>query len=142
MAEKKRPKAESFFQSKAPELGTSDEDTGRPKKEDAPVKVRCPHPGSAGGWLCGCGADQPVPQGEQFVYHEDWGETLSTRSVPVLCVLDIEGNSISVLEGIPEHLSPGQVRMGSFREPEKGGFRSQQHFELHISPLPTGFLVA
>uniref|UniRef100_A0A8C4TWZ9 Acylamino-acid-releasing enzyme n=1 Tax=Falco tinnunculus TaxID=100819 RepID=A0A8C4TWZ9_FALTI len=85
VAEKKRPKAESFFQSKAPELGTSDEDTGHPKKEDAPLK------------------------GEQFVYHEDWGETLSTRSVPVLCILDIEGNSVSVLEGIPEHLSPGQA---------------------------------
>ncbi|KFO57939.1 Acylamino-acid-releasing enzyme, partial [Corvus brachyrhynchos] len=93
VAEKKRPKAESFFESKAPELGTSDEDTGHPKKEDAPVK------------------------GEKFVYHEDWGETLSTRSVPVLCVLDIEGNSISVLEGIPEHLSPGQA----FWKPEDTG---------------------
>ncbi|XP_064579902.1 acylamino-acid-releasing enzyme-like [Zonotrichia leucophrys gambelii] len=93
VAEKKRPKAESFFQSKAPELGTSDEDTGHPKKEDAPIK------------------------GEQFVYYEDWGETLSTRSAPVLCVLDIEGNSISVLEGIPEHLSPGQA----FWSPEDTG---------------------
>ncbi|NXB81421.1 ACPH enzyme, partial [Donacobius atricapilla] len=117
VAEKKRPKAESFFQSKVPELGTSDEDMGHPKKEDAPIKVGSPHPGSAGGWLCGCGADQAVPQGEQFVYHEDWGETLSTRSVPVLCVLDIEGNSISVLEGIPEHLSPGQA----FWSPEDTG---------------------
>lgn len=142
MAEKKRPKAESFFQSKVPEQSSSDEDTGHPKKEDAPIKVGSPHPGSAGGWLCGCGADQAVPQGEQFVYHEDWGETLSTRTVPVLCVLDIEGNSISVLEGIPEHLSPGQVRMGRCKEPEKGGFGCQQHFDLLICPPPTGFLVA
>ncbi|XP_065701660.1 LOW QUALITY PROTEIN: acylamino-acid-releasing enzyme-like [Patagioenas fasciata] len=85
VAEKKRPKAESFFQSKAPELSTSDEDTGHPKKEDVPLK------------------------GELFTYHEDWGETLTTRSVPVLCVLDIESSNISVLEGIPEHLSPGQA---------------------------------
>ncbi|NWX30081.1 ACPH enzyme, partial [Notiomystis cincta] len=117
VAEKKRPKAESFFQSKAPELSTSDEDTAHPKKEDAPLKVGPPHPGSGGGWLCGCGADEAVPQGEQFVHHEDWGETLSTRSVPVLCVLDIEGNSISVLEGIPQHLSPGQA----FWSPEDTG---------------------
>lgn len=135
MAEKKRPKAESFFQSKAPELGTSDEDTGHPKKEDAPVKVRCPHPGSAGGWLCGCGADQPVPQGEQFVYHEDWGETLSTRSVPVLCVLDIEGNSISVLEGIPEHLSPGQVRM-ELQGTREGRFQEPATFRASYLPSP------
>ncbi|KFU89089.1 Acylamino-acid-releasing enzyme, partial [Chaetura pelagica] len=48
-------------------------------------------------------------QGEQFVYHEDWGEALSTRSVPVLCALDVENSSISVLEGVPEHLSSGQA---------------------------------
>ncbi|NXV73330.1 APEH enzyme, partial [Atlantisia rogersi] len=50
-----------------------------------------------------------VLQGEQFVYREDWGEALSTRSVPVLCALDLESSSVSVLEGIPEHLSPGQA---------------------------------
>ncbi|KFQ90785.1 Acylamino-acid-releasing enzyme, partial [Nipponia nippon] len=109
VAEKKRPKAESFFQSKAPELGTSDEDTGRPEKDDTPLK------------------------GEQFVYHEDWGEALSTRSVPVLCALDIEGSSISVLEGVPEHLSPGQafwspgdtgvVFVGWWHEPFRLGLR-------------------
>ncbi|NWR61380.1 ACPH enzyme, partial [Bucorvus abyssinicus] len=109
VAEKKRPKAESFFQSKAPELGTSDEDAGHPKKEDTPLKVGSPHPGAGGGRWGSCVADGAVPQGEQFVYHEDWGETLSTRSVPVLCVLDIEGSSVSVLEGVPEHLSPGQA---------------------------------
>ncbi|NWR80284.1 ACPH enzyme, partial [Centropus unirufus] len=109
VAEKRRPKAESFFQSKAPGLGTSDEDTGTPKKEDAPLK------------------------GEQFVFHEDWGEALGTRSVPVLCVLDIEGGSVCVLEGIPEHLSPGQafwspgdtgvVFVGWWHEPFRLGLR-------------------
>lgn len=53
-----------------------------------------------------------MPQGEEFVYHEDWGEALSTRSEPVLCILDLEGLSLSVLEGVPEYLSPGQVGMG------------------------------
>ncbi|PKU35797.1 protein bassoon [Limosa lapponica baueri] len=85
VAEKKRPKAESFFQSKPPELDASNEDVGCPEKADVPLK------------------------GEQFVYHEDWGEALSKRSVPVLCVMDIEDGSISVLEDVPEHLSPGQA---------------------------------
>uniref|UniRef100_A0A8C4TV12 Acylamino-acid-releasing enzyme n=1 Tax=Falco tinnunculus TaxID=100819 RepID=A0A8C4TV12_FALTI len=53
--------------------------------------------------------EEEEEESEQFVYHEDWGEALSTRSVPVLCVLDLEGSSLSVLEGIPEHLSPGQA---------------------------------
>ncbi|XP_016156960.1 PREDICTED: acylamino-acid-releasing enzyme-like [Ficedula albicollis] len=54
-------------------------------------------------------AEDEDEEGKQFVYHEDWGEALSTRSVPVLCVLDLEGLSLSVLEGVPEHLSPGQA---------------------------------
>jgi len=40
VAEKKRPKAESFFQTKAPELDCSaDEELECPKKPDAPIKV-------------------------------------------------------------------------------------------------------
>lgn len=31
------------------------------------------------------------------------------KSCPVLCVLDIEGDNVSVLEGVPEYISPGQV---------------------------------
>ncbi|XP_048172071.1 acylamino-acid-releasing enzyme-like [Corvus hawaiiensis] len=54
-------------------------------------------------------AEDEHEEGKQFVYHEDWGETLSTRSEPVLCILDLEGLSLSVLEGVPEHLSPGQA---------------------------------
>lgn len=48
-------------------------------------------------------------QGEQFAYHEDWGEALVSKSHPVLCVLDIEGDNVSVLEGVPDDISPGQV---------------------------------
>ncbi|XP_053325401.1 acylamino-acid-releasing enzyme-like [Spea bombifrons] len=77
IAEKKRPKAESFFQ------------TGPSKNEDG-------------------GVGKPI-KGEQFVLHEDWGEGLVNKSVPALCVLDIESGNISVLEGIPENISPGQA---------------------------------
>uniref|UniRef100_A0A8C4H2T3 acylaminoacyl-peptidase n=1 Tax=Dicentrarchus labrax TaxID=13489 RepID=A0A8C4H2T3_DICLA len=84
LAERKRPKAESFFQS--PELSSigDEEETMRVEKKEA-VK------------------------GEQFVFHEDWGEALVSKSCPVLCVLDIEGGSVSVLEGVPENISPGQA---------------------------------
>ncbi|XP_072203563.1 acylamino-acid-releasing enzyme [Excalfactoria chinensis] len=54
-------------------------------------------------------AEDEDEEGEQFVYHEDWGERLSTRSAPVLCVLDMESSSVSVLESVPEHMSPGQA---------------------------------
>uniref|UniRef100_A0A667XNV5 acylaminoacyl-peptidase n=1 Tax=Myripristis murdjan TaxID=586833 RepID=A0A667XNV5_9TELE len=72
VAERKRPKAESFFQ----------EESMKVDKKEA---------------------------GEQFAFYEDWGETLVNKSCPVLCVLDIEGNNVSVLEGVPEHISPGQA---------------------------------
>uniref|UniRef100_A0A667XFR7 acylaminoacyl-peptidase n=1 Tax=Myripristis murdjan TaxID=586833 RepID=A0A667XFR7_9TELE len=83
VAERKRPKAESFFQTESPEsssIGDEEESMKVDKKE-----------------------------GEQFAFYEDWGETLVNKSCPVLCVLDIEGNNVSVLEGVPEHISPGQA---------------------------------
>lgn len=46
------------------------------------------------------------------MFYEDWGETLVAKSTPVLCVLDIESNNVSVLESVPEHISPGQVSIG------------------------------
>eukprot|EP00075_Anas_platyrhynchos_P033779 XP_027323032.1 acylamino-acid-releasing enzyme-like isoform X3 [Anas platyrhynchos] len=70
-----------------------------------------PRPPKPSPWLVP-GAAVPAEEdeeGEQFVYCEDWGEALSTCSIPVLCVLDIEGSSVSVLEGVPEHVSPGQA---------------------------------
>uniref|UniRef100_A0A6Q2YLT2 acylaminoacyl-peptidase n=1 Tax=Esox lucius TaxID=8010 RepID=A0A6Q2YLT2_ESOLU len=67
VAERKRPKAESFFQ-----------------KEE-------------------------ITRGEQFLFYEDWGESLVSKSSPVLCVLDIEGSNVSVLEGVPDNISPGQA---------------------------------
>ncbi|XP_063065004.1 acylamino-acid-releasing enzyme [Engraulis encrasicolus] len=87
VAEKKRAKAESFFKMESPESSSAgDEDEGiKVSKKDAAVK------------------------GDQFVHYEDWGETLVDKSTPVLCVLDIEGSNVSVLEGIPENISPGQA---------------------------------
>ncbi|XP_028307771.1 acylamino-acid-releasing enzyme [Gouania willdenowi] len=86
VAEKKRPKAESFFQTESPELsGVGDEeDTIRTGKKD-------------------------TVKGEQFVFHEDWGEALGDKSCPVLCILDIEGDFVSVLDGLPDDISPGQA---------------------------------
>lgn len=51
MAEKKRPKAESFFQTKALDISASDEEMARPKKPDQAIKVLVVwsgHTGSAG----------------------------------------------------------------------------------------------
>uniref|UniRef100_A0A3Q2E8I8 Acylamino-acid-releasing enzyme n=1 Tax=Cyprinodon variegatus TaxID=28743 RepID=A0A3Q2E8I8_CYPVA len=84
VAEKKRPEAKSFFQSELPDLSSIEDEelTLRTEKKDT---------------------------GEQFVYHEDWGEALVSKSCPVLCVLDIEGDNVSVLEGVPDSISPGQA---------------------------------
>ncbi|XP_013990092.1 acylamino-acid-releasing enzyme [Salmo salar] len=87
VAERKRLKAQSFFQSVSPEsCSLADEEEG--------VKM---------------GKEEETTKGEQFVFYEDWGETLVSKSSPVLCVLDIEGSNVSVLEGVPDNISPGQA---------------------------------
>uniref|UniRef100_A0A3Q2PXR2 Acylamino-acid-releasing enzyme n=1 Tax=Fundulus heteroclitus TaxID=8078 RepID=A0A3Q2PXR2_FUNHE len=86
VAEKKRPEAKSFFETELPDL-SSIEDEEETMKVDKKGSVK----------------------GEQFVYYEDWGEALVSKSCPVLCVMDIEGNNVSVLEGVPDSISPGQA---------------------------------
>lgn len=48
MAEKKRPKAESFFQTKALDINASDDEMARPKKPDQAIKVLVVWPGHEG----------------------------------------------------------------------------------------------
>lgn len=43
------------------------------------------------------------------MYEDDWGETLSPKRQPVIAVCDIMKKSISILEGVPQNISPGQV---------------------------------
>uniref|UniRef100_A0A8C1JD34 Acylamino-acid-releasing enzyme n=1 Tax=Cyprinus carpio TaxID=7962 RepID=A0A8C1JD34_CYPCA len=81
VAEKKRPKTESYFQTG---LLADEEETIKTDKEETVL-------------------------GQQFEYYEDWGEALVNKSSPVLCVLDIESSNITVLEGIPANISPGQA---------------------------------
>ncbi|XP_070825354.1 acylamino-acid-releasing enzyme isoform X2 [Chaetodon trifascialis] len=49
-----------------------------------------------------CGKDRSV-------YCEDWGEALTNKSVPVICVVNLHGGSVSVLQGVPPDVSPGQA---------------------------------
>ncbi|XP_043960960.1 acylamino-acid-releasing enzyme isoform X3 [Gambusia affinis] len=86
VAEKKRPETKCFFQTELPELSSieDEEEIMRVEKKD-------------------------TVKGEQFVYYEDWGEAFVGKSCPVLCVLDIEGDNVSVLEGVPDSISPGQA---------------------------------
>ncbi|XP_037385080.1 acylamino-acid-releasing enzyme [Talpa occidentalis] len=126
VAEKKRPKAESFFQTKALDVSGSDDEMTRPKKPDQAVK------------------------GDQFVFYEDWGENMVSKSIPVLCVLDVESGNISVLEGVPENVSPGQafwapgdtgvVFVGWWHEPFRLGIRfcSNRRSALYYVDLTGG----
>lgn len=44
------------------------------------------------------------------MYSEDWGEALTNKSVPVICVVNLQSGSVGVLQGVPPAVSPGQVR--------------------------------
>jgi len=43
------------------------------------------------------------------VYKEGWGEQLTTKVHPILCILDVESGAVTTLNSIPEDVSPGQV---------------------------------
>ncbi|KAG7279891.1 hypothetical protein CRUP_016218, partial [Coryphaenoides rupestris] len=49
-----------------------------------------------------CGKDRSV-------YREDWGEGFTSKSLPVLCVVELETGDVRVLRGIPPQVSPGQA---------------------------------
>uniref|UniRef100_A0A8C8A469 acylaminoacyl-peptidase n=1 Tax=Oryzias sinensis TaxID=183150 RepID=A0A8C8A469_9TELE len=46
---------------------------------------------------------------DRNVYCEDWGEALTSKSVPVVCVVDLHSGAVDVLQGVPEDVSPGQA---------------------------------
>ena len=48
-------------------------------------------------------------QGNKFEFKDDWGEQLVSKCSPVLVVFDLTSEEIRVLDGIPDHLSVGQV---------------------------------
>jgi len=80
MAEKKKPKTAGFFDPKV----FSDKSEGSGDKTD-------------------------VALGDEFVYHETWGEQLTERIQPVICVMDVQSETVSVMEHFPADMSPGQA---------------------------------
>lgn len=52
-----------------------------------------------------------VPQQDRSVYCEDWGEGLTNKSVPVMCAVNLQSGALTVLQGVPQDVSPGQVRV-------------------------------
>ncbi|XP_034733471.1 S9 family peptidase [Etheostoma cragini] len=79
------------------------------------------------------------PEGEsacrkdRSVYCEDWGEALTNKSVPVICVVNLQSGSVTVLQDVPPDVSPGQalwapcsqsvVFVGWYHEPFRLGLR-------------------
>jgi len=48
-------------------------------------------------------------QGNEYIYKPHWGEQLVGKHRPVVVVLNTTTDNITVLSGIPDELSPGQV---------------------------------
>ena len=49
------------------------------------------------------------PQGNKFEFKDDWGEQLVSKCSPILAIFDVIKEEITVLDGVPNHLSAGQV---------------------------------
>lgn len=85
---------------------------------------------------------------DRHVFLEDWGEALSRRSVPALCCVDLKSGGLSVLQGTPPEVSPGQAVwsmdgqsvyfVGWYHEPYRLGLkfctnRRSALFQLHLT---------
>ncbi|XP_029011808.1 S9 family peptidase isoform X2 [Betta splendens] len=46
---------------------------------------------------------------DRSVYCEDWGEALAQKSSPVMCVVNLQSGTVSVLQATPPDVSPGQA---------------------------------
>ncbi|XP_036389011.1 S9 family peptidase [Megalops cyprinoides] len=79
----------------------------RPKAESSGVSE--PRPSSHDAGAGHSGEELTARKEDRNVYWEDWGEGLSNKSVPVLCVVDIDKCTVSVLQGVPAQVSPGQA---------------------------------
>ncbi|XP_077466136.1 acylamino-acid-releasing enzyme isoform X2 [Stigmatopora argus] len=82
------------------------------------------------------------------VYAEDWGEALTNKSTPVICVVNLHCGSVDVLQGVPADISPGQACwapggqsvffIGWYHEPFRLGLkfcsnRRSALFQLHTA---------
>ncbi|KAJ0176985.1 hypothetical protein K1T71_006994 [Dendrolimus kikuchii] len=57
------------------------------------------------------GSGENLPKkGEEFLYRQDWGEQLVGKHLSVIVVCNLETEKLSILEGLPHALCPGQVR--------------------------------
>ncbi|KAM9856262.1 acylamino-acid-releasing enzyme isoform 2-T2 [Aulostomus maculatus] len=46
---------------------------------------------------------------DRSVYCEDWGEALTNKSTPMICEVNLQSGTVSVLPGVPPDVSPGQA---------------------------------
>ncbi|KAK7102313.1 acylamino-acid-releasing enzyme-like isoform X1 [Littorina saxatilis] len=85
VAEKKKPKTASFFESKP----LSDEEKEK-----------------------GDSAQEATIKGDEYVFRETWGEQLVERHRTVVCRLCIKTSVVTVLTQVPDDISPGQALWG------------------------------
>lgn len=48
-------------------------------------------------------------QGEEFLYRQDWGEQLVGKHLSVIVVCKLATETLTILDGLPESWTPGQV---------------------------------
>jgi acylaminoacyl-peptidase len=48
-------------------------------------------------------------QGDKFVLRECWGEQMPEVKNPVICIMDVPSGNVTILEGLPDDISPAQV---------------------------------
>ncbi|VVC99151.1 unnamed protein product [Leptidea sinapis] len=58
----------------------------------------------------GASGDKKAAPGEEFVYRQDWGEQLTGKKSSVIVQCEVESETLTILQGLPDNKCPGQVR--------------------------------
>lgn len=70
------------------------------KKSEAFYKRKAPKPESG---------DQDPILGNEYAFQDDWGEQLVGKKKSVVCIYNVQEDTVSILEGIPEDVCPAKV---------------------------------
>ncbi|CAG4979376.1 unnamed protein product [Colias eurytheme] len=77
----------------------------KPKKSEAYIKRKAVDSDKNEG-----SGDKKVTPGCEYIYKPDWGEQLVGKKQSVIVKCDLDNEAITVLQGVPDNLCPGQVR--------------------------------
>ncbi|VVC99152.1 unnamed protein product [Leptidea sinapis] len=79
----------------------------------------------------GASGDKKAAPGEEFVYRQDWGEQLTGKKSSVIVQCEVESETLTILQGLPDNKCPGQAGAGVLYQQDQSAVLSRLRSYLH-----------